>query len=145
MYQIQMGYAVCEAIAHCIAFESNKRLLNAKLDAINKAQAITEAYLRCSLRPSVVLKVLEKKLAYVKSAKQIQSLNQITDSAASYPRLEFGSWKTGPYHIPEEEILFWGTVTAGLRVPQAALERALALYEEYIEPPDKKDGDAHVG
>jgi len=126
---IELMFIMLDTVASIITCEKNEDLGIAKLHTTKIAHAQVLGYLQRELNYAVVRAVFRMRLDFIINAKSLSELDAIVSTKASLPRYDFGTWRTGPYHIPEEELLFWGVASLGVKLYSHATDRALEIFE----------------
>ena len=97
---------IAEAVFACPeAGKYTKSVEEAKYEAIRKTLKTTQYYREHGFMSELVHTIFTKKLEMIKKANTVKDLKEI--EKGSLPHFNGNSFMTGPYHIPEEEMILW--------------------------------------
>ena len=115
-------------VAVGIAFDRTvaESLRHANLDVISKIAAVCNYYENHGIRPDLIETVLDKKLRMVKDAESKAELKEIRKP--SVPKYLHGYFWTGPFSVPEEELILWSLVSPNHKLIPAASERYAEVF-----------------
>lgn len=133
---------IAEAVFACPeAGKYNKAVEEAKYEAIQKTLKTTQYYREHGFMSDLVHTIFSKKMVMIKNANTVKDLKEI--EKGSLPHFNGNSFMTGPYHIPEEEMILWSlTSLKGPLIPQG-LKRYMDLFKQVfgVDPNTCTDED----
>ena len=95
---------IAEAVFACPeAGKYTKSVEEAKYEAIRKTLKTTQYYREHGFMGELVHTIFTKKMEMIKNANTVKDLKEI--EKGSLPHFNGNSFMTGPYHIPEEEMI----------------------------------------
>ena len=120
---------IAEAVFACPeAGKYTKSVEEAKYEAIQKVLKTTQCYREHGFMSELVHAVFTKKMEMIKNANTVKDLKEI--EKGSLPHFNGNSFMTGPFHIPEEEMILWSlTSLKGPWIPQG-LKRYMDLFKQ---------------
>lgn len=120
------------AIGDILCDETTRdKIRMAKIDAVRQLHAFVRFFLKNQFREDLIRAVWQKKLAYIMDAQTKDELQSIM--RPSVP-MYIGTGKLVPasrYHIEEEELLIWATMTPNHNVIHEAQERYKELFRKF--------------
>ena len=110
---------------------SSKAVLGCRLDALHTLNGIVARYLAKDILPSLIETVWDKKWQFIKGATTRTEIAKILKP--SIPQYNCGRWSLrSPYHVDEEELVFWAIVSPHNRLISAVEERYSALFKKCL-------------
>lgn len=102
-----------------------------KFNALNRIRSTMNSFIRENLLARIILAAAEKKFAMLEKAETIYEISEI--EKPSLPRYN-GNELTGngPYHVEEEELLFWCMVSPHNNLNNYATERYIKLFKKLL-------------
>lgn len=102
-----------------------------RLDALRTLSSRIAQYQKEDILPSLIETIWDKKWHFIKEAASNAEMAEILKP--SIPQYSYGRWiLSSPYHVDEEELVFWAIVTPYIRVTNAAEERYKALFKKCL-------------
>lgn len=102
-----------------------------RLNALRTLNGRVVQYRKEDILPSLIETIWDKKWHFIKEATTSAEMTEILKP--SLPRYSYGRWLlSSPYHVDEEELVFWAIVTPYIRVTNAAEERYKALFKKCL-------------
>ena len=102
-----------------------------RLDALRTLNGRVAQYRKKDILPSLIETVWDKKWHFIKVATTSTEMAEILKP--SIPQYSYGRWNlSSPYHVDEEELVFWAIVTPYIRVTNAAEERYKAIFKKCL-------------
>ncbi len=112
-------------------------MLSCRLDALRSLNGLVAQYLKEDILPSLIEAIWDKKWHFIKEATTSTAMTEILKP--SIPQYSYGRWSLGsPYHVDEEELVFWAIVSPYNRLIGAAEERYIELFKRCLPELSKK-------
>lgn len=125
-------YHYCDALATVICNE-NEKIGPKKMEAIFALNARLQFYIRKKNPSELINSICKKRYELILQAQTVKELQEIMDMKTNYPSYNFSSWKTGPYHLGEEELILWSEFDPGCKMVPYAAERCIGLAKKYLK------------
>ena len=100
----------------------------AAAEAIESSLKLVRFFRNQGIRSDVVHVVYEKRMAQVQAASTVAELNEIAKPAK--PHYTGNGFITGPYDVPEEEMIFWSLASLKAPLNHDASERYMELFQQ---------------
>ena len=100
----------------------------AAAEAIESSLKLVRFFRNQGIRSDVVHVVYEKRMAQIRAASTVAELNEISKPAK--PHFTGNGFITGPYDIPEEEMIFWSLASLKAPLNHDASERYMELFQQ---------------
>ena len=102
----------------------------AAAEAIESSLKLVRFFRNQGIRSDVVHVVYEKRMAQIRAASTVAELNEIAKPAK--PHYIGNGFATGPYDVPEEEMIFWSLASLKAPLVHAACERYAELFRSFF-------------
>ena len=106
----------------------SKAVQNAAGKAIESSLSLVRFFRSQGIRSDLVHVVYEKRMAMIKAATTVAALHEIAKPAKPY--YTGNGFTTGPFDVPEEEMIFWSLASLKAPLNQAAYERYMDLFRQ---------------
>ena len=100
----------------------------AAAEAIESSLKLVRFFRNQGIRSDVVHVVYEKRMAQIRAARTVAELNEIAKPAK--PHYIGNGFATGPYDVPEEEMIFWSLASLKAPLNHDASERYMDLFRQ---------------
>ena len=100
----------------------------AAAEAIESSLKLVRFFRNQGIRSDVVHVVYEKRMAQIRAANTVAELNEISEPAK--PHFTGNGFITGPYDVPEEEMIFWSLASLKAPLNHDASERYMELFQQ---------------
>ena len=97
-------------------------------EAIESSLKLVRFFRNQGIRSDVVHVVYEKRMAQIRAASTVAELNEISKPAK--PHFTGNGFITGPYDVPEEEMIFWSLASLKAPLNHDAYERYMELFQQ---------------
>ena len=112
-------------------FSCSEEMFQCRLNALRTLNGRVAQYRKKDILSSLIETIWDKKWHFIKEATTSAEMTEILKP--SLPRYSYGRWLlSSPYHVAEEELVFWAIVTPYIRVTNAAAERYKALFKKCL-------------
>ena len=109
----------------------SEEILTHKLNAYYRLNSLVKCYLSMGTLPSLVETIWDKKWHFIKEA--TTSAEIATILKPSIPKYSYGEWSpSSPYHVDEEELLYWSVVSPHCHLMSVAEKRYMALFKKCL-------------
>ena len=108
----------------------SKAFQRAAAEAIESSLKLVRFFRNQGIRSDVVHVVYEKRMAQIRAASTVAELNEIAKPAK--PHYIGNGFATGPYDVPEEEMIFWSLASLKAPLVHAACERYAELFRSFF-------------
>ena len=102
----------------------------AAAEAIESSLKLVRFFRNQGIRSDVVHVVYEKRMAQIRVASTVAELNEIAKPAK--PHFTGNGFITGPYDVPEEEMIFWSLASLKAPLNHDASERYMELFRQTV-------------
>ena len=103
-----------------------KALLEAKLYAFQQVKGLMYQYEKRGIREDLLDVIFDKKLKLILKARTSREVKLASEP--SKPDYSYGTWREGPFSVPEEELAMWAIVSPNNMLIQPAQERNMDLF-----------------
>ena len=103
-----------------------KALLEAKLYAFQQVKGLMYQYEKRGIREDLLDVIFDKKLKLILKARTSREVKLASEP--SKPDYSYGTWREGPFSVPEEELAMWAIVSPNNMLIQPAQERYMDLF-----------------
>jgi len=100
----------------------------ATAEAIESSLKLVRFFRNQGIRSDVVHVVYEKRMSQIRTASTVAELNEISKPAK--PHYTGNGFITGPYDVPEEEMIFWSLASLKAPLNHDASERYMELFQQ---------------
>jgi len=100
----------------------------ATAEAIESSLKLVRFFRNQGIRSDVVHVVYEKRMSQIRTASTVAELNEISKPAK--PHYTGNGFITGPYDVPEEEMIFWSLASLKAPLNHDAYERYMELFQQ---------------
>ena len=100
----------------------------AAAEAIESSLKLVRFFRNQGIRSDVVHVVYEKRMSQIRTASTVAELNEISKPAK--PHYTGNGFITGPYDVPEEEMIFWSLASLKAPLNHDAYERYMELFQQ---------------
>lgn len=111
----------------------SQTVVDAKYEAIRKTLSCTKQYREHGFISELVHAVFTKKLKMIKEADTVKDLKAIEKGCI--PHFDGNQFVTGPYHIPEEEMIMWSITSLKAPLSSVGLKRYEELFKQIFGVP----------
>ena len=103
-----------------------KALLETKLYAFQQVKGLMYQYEKRGIREDLLDVIFDKKLKLILKARTSREVKLASEP--SKPDYSYGTWREGPFSVPEEELAMWAIVSPNNMLIQPAQERYMDLF-----------------
>lgn len=115
----------------------SEAIFQRRLDALRTLNGRVAQYRKEDILPSLIETIWDKKWHFIKEATTSTEMTEILKP--SLPQYSYGRWLlSSPYHVDEEELVFWAIVSPHNRLIGAAEERYIELFKKCLPEISKK-------
>ena len=100
----------------------------ATAEAIESSLKLVRFFRNQGIRSDVVHVVYEKRMSQIRTASTVAEMNEIAKPAK--PHYTGNGFITGPYDVPEEEMIFWSLASLKAPLNHDASERYMELFQQ---------------
>ena len=112
--------------------EQSEKVCQLRSRGADRAVQAVTGYHKAGFTDRVLLIILSKKLGFLARATTPAEVSEILKP--SIPLYRAGEFSPrGPYHVEEEELLFWSYVSDSVKLQSDAAQRAIELFLNYQE------------
>ena len=97
-------------------------------EAIESSLKLVRFFRNQGIRSDVVHVVYEKRMSQIRTASTVAEMNEIAKPAK--PHYTGNGFITGPYDVPEEEMIFWSLASLKAPLNHDAYERYMELFQQ---------------
>ncbi len=106
-------------------------IFRCRLNALRTLNGRVVQYRKEDILPSLIETIWDKKWHFIKEATTSAEMTEILKP--SLPRYSYGRWLlSSPYHVDEEELVFWAIVSPYNTLIGAAEERYRELFKKCL-------------